>query len=126
MFSMKYLIVFVGGGFGAACRYWMQGVVYALFGSGFPYGTLSVNVIGSLLIGLLMSVFEVRFVVQPMLRVFLTIGVLGGFTTFSSFSYETMALLRDGSYALGLLNVAGSVILCLAATWIGLTAGKLF
>ena len=122
---MKYLIVFAGGGIGAAVRYWMQGFVHAFSGAGFPYGTLVVNVLGSFLIGFLMSLFDERFVVQPMLRVFLTVGVLGGFTTFSSFSYETMALLRDGSYTLGLLNIAGSVGLCLVATWLGLIIGKL-
>ncbi len=122
---MKYLIVFAGGGVGAALRYWMQGVIHTFSGAAFPYGTMVVNVLGSFLIGFLMSVFDERFVVQPMLRVFLTVGLLGGFTTFSSFSYETMALLRDGSYSLGLLNVAGSVGLCLAAAWLGLTVGKL-
>jgi fluoride exporter len=106
-------------------RYWMQGVVHTFSGAGFPYGTLAVNILGSFLIGFLMSVFDERFVVQPMLRIFLTVGVLGGFTTFSSFSYETMALLRDGSYTLGLLNVAGSVGLCLVAAWVGITVGKL-
>ena len=122
---MKYLIVFAGGGVGAALRYWMQGVIHTFSGAAFPYGTMVVNVLGSFLIGFLMSVFDERFVVQPMLRVFLTVGLLGGFTTFSSFSYETMALLRDGSYSLGLLNVAGSVGLCLAVAWLGLTVGKL-
>ncbi len=122
---MKYLIVFAGGGVGAALRYWMQGVIHSFAGAAFPYGTMVVNVLGSFLIGSLMSLFDERFVVQPMLRVFLTVGLLGGFTTFSSFSYETMALLRDGSHTLGLLNVAGSVGLCPATAWLGLTVGKL-
>jgi CrcB protein len=72
-----------------------------------------------------MAVFEERFVVQPLLRVFLTIGVLGGFTTFSTFSYETIALLRDGSTMAALLNVCLSVVACLAGTWSGLAIGKL-
>jgi CrcB protein len=122
---MNYLLIFVGGGIGATMRYWLQGVVYRISGAGFPYGTLVVNVLGSFAIGLLMSVFEERFVVTSSLRLFLTIGILGGFTTFSSFSFETMALLRDGSYFLGLMNVGTSVLFCLAATWFGLMFGRL-
>jgi fluoride exporter len=123
---MNLILVFVGGGIGATARYGLQGAVYRLTGAGFPYGTLAVNVVGSFLIGFLMTSFEERFMVNPSLRVFLTIGILGGFTTFSSFSYETMALLRDGSYGLGLVNVASSVVVCLGATWLGTLLGKLF
>ncbi|HCV42298.1 MAG TPA: fluoride efflux transporter CrcB, partial [Bacteroidetes bacterium] len=83
-------------------------------------------VLGSFLIGLLITSFEERFMMSPSLRVFLTIGILGGFTTFSSFSFETMALLRDGSYGLGLTNIVSSVIVCLGATWLGIMIGKLF
>lgn len=122
---MNYLFVFIGGGIGAAARYGLQGFVYRYAPASFPYGTLAVNVLGSLVIGFLMAFFEERFLVTPALRVFLTVGILGGFTTFSSFSYETIALLRDGSYGLGLLNVAASVGTCLLATWIGIIIGKL-
>jgi CrcB protein len=94
-------------------------------GSDFPYGTLAVNILGSFLIGFLMSAFEDRFLVNPALRIFLTIGILGGFTTFSSFSYETMALIRDGSLAAGLGNIAASLLLCLGSTWLGLLLGRL-
>ena len=125
MNAMNYLYVFVGGGIGAAGRYWLQGFVYRYLSSGFPYGTFVVNVLGSFAIGFLMSVFEERFVVIPALRIFLTIGILGGFTTFSSFSFETIALLRDGSYELGFLNVLLSVVTCLVATWVGMAIGKL-
>ena len=123
---MNVLLVFLGGGIGATARYGLQGLVYRITGTGFPYGTLVVNILGSFTIGLLMSVFEERFLVTPPLRVFLTIGVLGGFTTFSSFSFETMAMFRDGSYGLGTLNVAASVLVCLGATWLGSIGGKLF
>ena len=91
---MNALLVFLGGGIGATARYGLQGVVYRVAGTAFPYGTLAVNVLGSLLIGFLMALFEERFIVNPSLRLFLTIGILGGFTTFSSFSYETIAMLR--------------------------------
>ncbi len=122
---MNLILVFVGGGIGAAARYWMQGAVYRIAGMSFPYGTLTVNVVGSFFIGLLMMLFEERFLVQPWLRVFLTIGVLGGFTTFSSFSFETFALLREGSIIAGLLNAMVSVAACLCATWVGAIVGKL-
>jgi fluoride exporter len=123
--TMNYLLVFLGGGVGAVARYWLQGVVYRFVGSAFPYGTVAVNIIGCFCIGLFMSIFEERFVVNPALRIFLTIGILGGFTTFSSFSFETLALLRDGELMLGVANVAVSVLTCLVATWIGLSVGKL-
>ena len=122
---MNFLLVFLGGGIGASFRYGMQGAVYRLTGAGFPYGTLAVNILGSFLIGVLMTAAEERLVINPSLRVFLTIGILGGFTTFSSFSYETLALLRDGSYGVGLLNVVFSVVLCLGGTWVGIVLGKL-
>ncbi len=121
---MKYILVFVGGGLGAGARYWLTGVVHRISGPGFPFGTLVVNVAGCLAIGICMTAFEERFAVTPGLRVFLIVGILGGFTTFSSFSFETMALLREGSVWQGLLNVAGSVLTCLAATWAGMIVGE--
>jgi fluoride exporter len=122
---MNIVLVFLGGGIGAASRYWMQGAVYRIVGSSFPFGTLAVNLVGSFLIGFLMLVFEERFLVQPSLRIFLTIGILGGFTTFSSFSFETFALLREGSIVAGLLNAFASVAACLGATWLGTIVGKM-
>lgn len=122
----NYLLVFAGGGIGGAARYWLSGLVYQRLGSEFPSGTLLVNVIGCLLIGLLMSIFEDRFVLYPSLRIFLTIGILGGFTTFSSFSFETMALLRDGELFYASANVLLSVVTCLGATWLGSSLGKIF
>ncbi len=122
---MNTALVFLGGGVGAAARYGLQGLVYRFLPATFPYGTIVVNVLGSFLIGFLMAFFEERFLVNPLLRVFLTVGVLGGFTTFSSFSYETVMLLRTGSYTLGLINMFASVITCLVATWMGMALGKL-
>ena len=122
---MNGLIVFVGGGVGAALRYWMTGGVYRVLGAAFPYGTLLVNIIGSVLIGFCMAFFDERFVVQPALRLFFTIGVLGGFTTFSTFSYETIALLQEGSWWLGTVNILGSVLMCLAGCWIGGVLGRI-
>ncbi len=123
---MNVVVIFIGGGIGAVARYWLQGAVYGWTGADFPYGTLAVNVLGSLFIGLLMSLFQERFLVQPALRLFLTIGILGGFTTFSTFSFETFALLREGSVAAGLLNAGVSLVGCLGATWLGAVLGRLF
>jgi CrcB protein len=121
---MNILLVFAGGGLGAVARYLLQGAVYRFTGTGFPYGTIVVNVLGCFTIGLLMSSMEERFLASPSLRIFLTIGILGGFTTFSSFSYETMALIREGNFLSGGLNIIASVVTCLGATWLGLGLGR--
>ena len=123
-FLMNLLLVFVGGGLGAVARYLLQGAVYRVTGASFPYGTIVVNILGCFTIGLIMSSMEERFMAAPSLRIFLTIGILGGFTTFSSFSYETMALLREGDLLYGGLNIVASVVICLVATWLGLTLGR--
>ncbi len=120
------LLVFLGGGIGAVARYGLQGTVYRTLGGGFPYGTIVVNFLGCFFIGLLMIGMEERFLVNPSVRIFLTIGVLGGFTTFSSFSYETVALLRDGQILFGIVNVVASIVSCLLATYVGVVIAKLF
>jgi fluoride exporter len=120
----NYLLVFAGGGIGAALRYWVAGIVHGRFGVLFPLGTLSVNILGCVTIGLLMSLLEERFLVYPGLRLFLTVGVLGGFTTFSSFSYETIAMLREGQIFYSGINIAASLCACLCGTWVGLHIGK--
>jgi len=121
---MNILVVFIGGGLGAVARYLLQGFVYRFAGTEFPYGTIVVNILGCFTIGLLMSSMEERFLATPALRLFLTIGILGGFTTFSSFSYETMALLREGNFLAGGMNVVASFVVCLGATWLGLGLGR--
>lgn len=123
---MRNLIwAILGGGIGAGARYAMTGAVHRFVSTSFPYGTLAVNVLGCLLMGFMMSLFSYRFVASPALRVFLTVGILGGFTTYSSFSYETLELMRDAEYALAFGNIALTLVLCLGATWIGLELGKL-
>lgn len=121
----ELVVVFLGGGVGSALRYWLSGSVYRFIRPTFPYGTLVVNVGGCFLIGFLMAIFEERFVVQPLLRLFLTIGILGGFTTFSTFSFETIELLREGSTAGGLYNILFSLVGCLTATFLGNVLGRL-
>ena len=121
---MNVLYVFVGGGIGSAARYLVSGLVYRLTGNSFPYGTLAVNVIGCFVIGLLMTAFQERFLVNPSLRMFLTIGILGGFTTFSTFSYETVMLLHDAEFWYAGLNIAVSIFTCLAGTYAGMLIGN--
>lgn len=118
------MLIFLGGGTGAALRYWMQGVVHGRTGVDFPYGTMAVNILGCLVIGLLMVSMEERFLAVPSLRLFLTIGILGGFTTFSSFSYETLALVRDGEFLRAFANVGFTLMACLSATWAGMRIGR--
>ena len=121
----NYLFVFFGGGLGAAFRYWLTGFVQKNISSVFPLGTLVVNVVGCFAIGFLMMIFEERFLVNPSLRIFLTIGILGGFTTFSSFGYETISLLRDGELAFAAINIFASVAVCLLSAYVGTLLGKL-
>ena len=122
----NYALVFVGGGIGASARYYLSGAVYRFLPSDFPYGNLVVNITGCFLIGLLMTLLEERFISEPALRIFLTIGILGGFTTFSSFSYETIELIRDTEILRAVSNVGASVLGCLAATALGSVIGRLF
>ena len=115
------LIVALGGAIGSVARYWMSGGVARLFGETFPWGTLLVNVSGCFIIGLFATLTgtEGRWMVAPSLRTFFMIGVCGGFTTFSSFSLQTLSLVRDGEWLFAGLNVLGSVALCLIFVWLG-------
>lgn len=119
------MYTFLGGGIGASFRYWLSGAVYQWLPADFPYGNLVVNISGCFLIGFLMTAFNERFIVSPAIRIFLVIGILGGFTTFSSFSYETVSLFRDKETVRGLVNIASSVGGCLGATVIGHYIGNL-
>jgi CrcB protein len=121
-----YALVFAGGGIGSTARYFLSGAVYRFLPPDFPYGNLVVNITGCFLIGFLMTLMEERFISEPSLRVFLTIGILGGFTTFSSFSYETIELFRDAEVLRAILNITASVLGCLAATTLGIFIGRLF
>lgn len=124
---IKTIAVLLGGALGTGCRYWLSTLVYSMIVEPtFPYANLIINVSGSLIIGLLAGLFEQRVLVSPALRVALLTGVLGGYTTFSSFAFETYTLLRDGEIGLALLNSAGSVALGLAAVWVGMRIAQIF
>jgi fluoride exporter len=115
----RFLMVLVGGGVGALARYILGAEIAARVGGRFPLGTLVINVTGSFLIGLLMTLFTERLQPHPNWRLLLVVGVLGGYTTFSTFEYETFRAVQDGGKWIGLLNVVGSVVLGYIAVWIG-------
>ncbi len=115
----RYLIVLAGAGLGGVARYALGSWIMTRSGARFPLGTFVINVSGSFLIGLLMSLLTERWQPHPHWRLFLVVGVLGGYTTFSSFEYETFQAARDGERWMGLLYVAGSVLLGYAAVWLG-------
>ena len=118
---MSYLWVALGGALGSMARYGCSGLTARFIGATFPWGTLMVNVAGSLIIGFLATLTspDGRLLASPDARTFVMIGVLGGFTTFSSFSLETLNLARDGEWLWASANVALSVALCLGAVWLG-------
>ena len=122
----RLMAVALGGALGAVSRYLVSGWVNRLTsGSPFPYGTLTVNLVGSFLLGLLMSLgSEGRWGVAPQLRLLLGPGLLGALTTFSTFSYETVEALRTGEARVALANVGLSVAVALTACWLGLRVGE--
>lgn len=124
---MTCFAVAAGGALGSVARFWLTTAVTALLGPRFPYATLLINVSGSLLIGLVagLSLTPARVAIHPELRIFLMTGICGGFTTFSSFSLQTLELIQAGEIALALLYIAGSVALCLVAVWLGWSLGRL-
>jgi CrcB protein len=116
---MKFLLIALGGGAGSLARYLASTAIMTRLGSGFPVGTLVVNVTGSFLIGLLMTLLTERFAPNPNLRMLLVVGFLGGYTTFSSFEWETYSAVRQGGFWIGVANVTGSVLFGYAAVWLG-------
>lgn len=122
MFS--YLLIAIGGALGSVARYWLSGAVAQRFGETFPAGTLLVNISGSLIIGLLAGLTgpDSRILISPTIRQFLMIGICGGYTTFSSFSLQTFTLWREGEWLWAGANCVFSVVLCLAAVWLGYVA----
>jgi CrcB protein len=121
---MQLMAIAAGGAVGAVLRFWVSTGVYNLFGRAFPYGTLAVNVLGSLAMGVLFVLLVERVTLAPEWRAALMVGLLGAFTTFSTFSIETFALLQEGAWGRALANAALSVLACLAATWGGVLMGR--
>jgi CrcB protein len=120
-----YLWIGLGGALGSMARHWSNGAVGVLMGVGFPWGTLVVNVVGSLVIGFAAAVMssDGRFPTGDAPRQFLMVGLCGGYTTFSAFSLQNLALMQSGQWASAAANAGLSVGLCMVAVWIGYAAG---
>lgn len=114
------LAVALGGALGAVSRYWLMLWIGSLAGTRFPWGTAVVNVLGSVVIGVLYVLISERMLLSEQWRGLLVVGYLGAFTTFSTFSLDTLLLLQDGRWLPALGYVAGSVLLCLAGAWLGM------
>ena len=115
----KYLVVLAGAGFGGLARYVAGTWIMAKYGGRFPLGTFIINVTGSFLIGVLMTLLTERLQPHPNWRLFLIVGILGGYTTFSSFEYESFQAVREGALWMGMLYMMGSVLLGYIGVWLG-------
>jgi fluoride exporter len=123
---LRIVLVLAGGAVGTGFRYFLSSLIYSKVRQPtFPYANLIINVSGSFLIGLLAELFEARLLVSPTTRIALLTGVLGGYTTFSSFAFETFSLVRDGQMGLAALNVSASMVLGLGAVWLGIRLAQL-
>jgi CrcB protein len=117
--------VAMGGAIGSLARHFVSGFVMRLLGLAFPFGTLAVNIAGSLAMGFLVEALALKFNLSPALRGFLTVGLLGGFTTFSAFSLEVALLIERNTYALAAVYVVASVALSVGALFLGLFLGRM-
>jgi CrcB protein len=122
---INYLIVSLGAAIGGALRYWLSNLSYKFFPVTFPYGTLAVNIIGSFLLGLIIFIFDEKELISSQLKIFLTIGLCGGFTTFSTFSLETFYLIKDSEYLLAAANIILSTMLCIAGVFLAYIVSKI-
>ncbi|HEX9477400.1 MAG TPA: fluoride efflux transporter CrcB [Methylomirabilota bacterium] len=120
----RFALICLGGAVGTGARYLLGGVVARWAGPDFPYGTLLINVLGSFLIGVVQQVGLTSLLIPDTLRLVLAVGVMGGFTTYSSFSYETIRLLEAGSWLAASVYVALTTALCLACCVAGLSLGR--
>ena len=123
MWASSVAVAF-GGAAGALLRFWGSNWVHAHLGRGFPWGTLSVNVLGSLLMGFLLIWLSERVELSPLWRHGLVVGLLGAFTTFATFSMETLRLLEDGEFLRAVANVLANVVICLLAAWVGVLLAR--
>lgn len=120
----RLCLVCLGGAIGTGARYLIATTAPRLFGTSFPYGTLAVNLIGSFCLGAIMHVGLTTTLISPTMRIVLSTGVMGGFTTYSTFNYETLELLREGAVGLAGLNVAATVFLCLLGGAMGASLAR--
>jgi CrcB protein len=121
---LRFLVICLGGAVGTGLRYLASGLAARWLGADFPYGTLIVNLVGAFLIGLVQEVGTMTLLIPDGVRVFLTVGLLGGLTTYSAFSYETVRLMEYGSWSQAWLNVAVTTALCLLLCFLGIAVGR--
>jgi fluoride exporter len=121
---INYLVVGAGAAIGGMARYWLSHFVQKYFATAFPYGTMTINIVGSFALGFFMYYLSARKMISSEMQLFLTVGFCGGFTTFSTFSLETVNLLRDSEFLLGGINIVGSVVLCLLGTYLAYVISK--
>jgi CrcB protein len=121
----RFLFICLGGAIGTGLRYATSGLAARWLGAEFPYGTLIVNVVGSFLIGLIQQIGTTTVLVPETTRLFLTVGIMGGLTTYSAFSYETVRLVQLGAWGQAWINVLLTTALCLGVCFLGIAAGRL-
>lgn len=121
---MQWAMIAAGGATGAVLRFWVSTATYQWLGKGFPYGTLMVNILGSLCMGFLFIWFTERSALSEEWRSLMLVGLLGAFTTFSTFSMDTLSLIQAGEVTKAGLNILLSVLLCIAAAWVGLWGAR--
>lgn len=124
-FMEKFLLISAGAVLGANARYWLGGWAAQKWGSGFPFGTLMINVTGSLLLGFFMTLATERFLIDPRWRLLVAVGFLGAYTTFSTYTYESLNLLLNGQWLAGLGNSFGSAVLGILFIGLGVYLGKM-
>jgi fluoride exporter len=122
---IRYLMVALGGGLGSVLRFWVGSFVGGKMGTRFPYGTFVINCTASFLIGFIITVLAEKTDWNPNLRFLIPIGFIGGYSTFSTFEYETFRVIQDGQLLTGVLNVVLSVVVGFLAVWLGVIAGRL-
>ena len=120
----KYLLIAVGGALGSIARYWVGSSIGARMGSRFPYGTLFVNLTACIIIGFSLTYLGRRVELSPAWRYLVPIGFIGAYSTFSTYEWETLTTLRSGAFALAALYAVGSLLLGLAATWLGMVVAE--
>lgn len=120
----NYMVVFLGAGLGGIIRYWGSDLIHKIFPSSFPYGTLFVNVLGSFLLGIFMYYFDSNDLIDVRTRIFLTTGICGGLTTFSTFSFETINLLKEREFLFAGLNIISNVLITLLVLFVAYKLSK--
>lgn len=121
----KFLWISIGAVFGANLRYWVADWAANRWGGDFPYGTFLINMTGSFILGMVVVLITDHYIIDPRLRILITVGLLGSFTTFSTYTYESIALIQQGQWWLGLVNLLGSSLLGGLSALLGIWIGKL-